>query len=575
MGGHGAAPGLAPRLFQLQPRCIKHAMAGVSVGSTFGDHRIEDVIGRGGMGVVYRAHQERLSRTVALKVIAPEFSHDADFRSRFERESRTTASIDNPHVIPLFEAGEEDGLLYISMRYVRGPDLGQLIVSEGRLDPRQAIRILDQLADALDTAHSEGLVHRDIKPGNILIEQRPRGEHTYLTDFGLTKHTGSQSGLTKTGMMVGTLDYMAPEQFEGRRLDARADIYALGCVLYEMLTGQVPYPRDSEPAKMYAHMNLDPPAVGASAADLPAEIDEVLQRAMAKKPDDRYLSVGDLAEAARSAIEGRGLERTERSVGTGAAAVPGTAPAAPDEVRADPGQQGAPAEIQAQPAGAQAAAPAPPTHPPTGGASPPAPPPETHIGEAAGRPPTIATPPPPLAPPPPGFPPPGAPPPGPPAYGPPPREPSQGPPYASAPPSSSTNSKRLPLILAGAGALALVVIVAALALTGVIGGGGEPDAADTGGGEAGVESTLRGYARSPDTCKFFTDAFVTRVGGERPCNKTYGGVSLGESDYAIEDIQVSGESATSRVRYTATGKRDRFQLDLVGGEWKISSLNGA
>ncbi len=533
-------------------------MAGVAVGSTFGDHRIEEVIGRGGMGVVYKAEQQRLGRTVALKVIATEFSHDSDFRARFERESRTTASIDNPHVIPLFEAGEEDGLLYISMRFVRGPDLGQLIGTEGRLDAERAIRILEQLADALDTAHSEGLVHRDIKPGNILIEQRPRGEHTYLTDFGLTKQAGSQSGLTKTGMMVGTLDYMAPEQFEGRRLDARADIYALGCVLYEMLTGEVPYPRDSEPEKMYAHLNLDPPSVRESVADLPTEIDAVVQRAMARKPDDRYLSVGDLAEGARSAIEGRDLARPERSVGTGAAAVPGAEPVAP----VAPPSAAPPGPIQV----------------PVGGPAPPARPPETHIEGSPET--TVGAPPGGQAPPPPGFAPGGSPqhappPPGLPPQGPPPQPglPQGGP---VVPPASHKKAgSLLPLILAGAGVLVIALIVGILALTGVFGGGDE-DLSETGGGEEGVEFAVREYAESSNGCRLFTDAFVDRLGGARACDKSYGNtLELSRNDYVIEDIQVSGDEATSRVRYPASGKRDRLQLELVEGEWQISSLNGA
>jgi predicted Ser/Thr protein kinase len=298
-------------------------MSDLATGAIFAGHRIEGVAGRGGMGVVYRAVQLRPERTVALKVIAPEFTDDAAFRARFERESQVAASIDNPNVLPLFQAGEEEGRLYISMRFVRGADLGQLLAAEGRLEPARVARIMDQIGYALDTAHQAGLVHRDIKPGNILIESGDRREHAYLTDFGLSKKTTSRSGMTATGMFVGTIDYMAPEQFEGGDLDARVDVYALGCVLFECLTGRIPYQRDTEPAKMFAHMTEPPPSVLAVAPDVPQALEAVVARAMAKKPDDRYSSAGDLARAALSAVEGRSLPSEDRVVATGEAA-PGT-----------------------------------------------------------------------------------------------------------------------------------------------------------------------------------------------------------------------------------------------------------
>jgi streptogramin lyase len=293
-------------------------MATLLVGQVVGGHRIESVAGRGGMGVVYRATHLALNRVVALKLIAPELAQDAEFRARFKRESELAASLDHPNVVPIYHAGEDDGLLYVTMRFVDGTDLREMIALRGRLEPAQAARIVSQVASALDAAHARGLVHRDIKPANVLVSLDER--HAYLTDFGLTKQASSQTGLTKTGMMVGTLDYIAPEQLQGATVDARTDVYALGCVLFEALTGRVPYPRDSEPAKMWAHMSEPPPAVTAAAPGLPAPFDEVVGRSMAKEPDRRYPSAGDLGRAALAAAAGEQQTRAERSVATGDAA---------------------------------------------------------------------------------------------------------------------------------------------------------------------------------------------------------------------------------------------------------------
>ena len=215
-------------------------------GEEFAGYLIEEEVGRGGMGVVYRARQVALDRAVALKLVAPELVKEPGFRERFQRESRIAASIDHPNVIPIYHAGEEDGKLYITMRYVEGTDLREMITQRGKLPFAEAARIVSEVAAALDAAHARGLVHRDVKPANVLIDGSGRA---YLTDFGLTKHAGSASGLTKTGMFVGTLDYIAPEQLQGGEVDARVDVYALGCVLYQSLTGVVPFPRDTEPAK--------------------------------------------------------------------------------------------------------------------------------------------------------------------------------------------------------------------------------------------------------------------------------------------------------------------------------------
>src|SRR4051812_34587144 len=253
------------------------------------------------MGVVYLAEQVRLRRQVALKLIAPDLAEDEEFRLRFERESQLAASIDHPNVIPVYEAGEADGSLFISMRYVPGSDLAGLIRREGCLDQARAAWVISQIAAALDAAHSHGLVHRDIKPANVLISGSFGAEHAYLTDFGLTKHVSSSSGLTHTGQWVGTLDYVAPEQISGGPLDARVDVYSLGCVLFEALTGRVPYPKDSDVAKMFAHMNEPPAAVSALVPEAGWAFDAVVARALAKAPEERYPSAGDLGRAAVAA----------------------------------------------------------------------------------------------------------------------------------------------------------------------------------------------------------------------------------------------------------------------------------
>src|SRR4051812_48842437 len=274
------------------------------------------------MGVVYLAEQVRLRRYVALKLIVPELAEDEEFRRRFERESQMAASLDHPNVIPVYEAGEADGALFISMRYVEGYDLRAIIRSAGRLEPSRAARLVAQLGDALDAAHARGLVHRDVKPANVLVAGELGGasEHAYLTDFGLTKHVSSQSGITHTGQWVGTLDYVAPEQISGGPLDARVDVYSLGCVLFEALTARVPYPRDSDVAKMYAHLNEPPARVSQLAPRAGAAFDPVVDRALAKQPDQRYPSTGDLGRAAMAAAQGQQYTAPERSVAAGSAA---------------------------------------------------------------------------------------------------------------------------------------------------------------------------------------------------------------------------------------------------------------
>jgi serine/threonine-protein kinase len=283
-------------------------------GAEFAGCRIEAVAGRGGMGIVYRATQLSLGRPVALKLITPDRAGDPGFRERFERESRIAAAIDHPNVIPVYAAGEEGGHLYLVMRYVQGTDLQHLLARERTVPPARAASIALQIGAALDAAHAVGLVHRDVKPANVLLNR----EHAYLADFGLSQVVGSDTRLTSTGQWIGTVDFMAPEQFEGGEADARADVYALGCVLYDALTGSVPYPRGTVPATMIAHMQEEPPRPSGHGA--PEGFDRVVARALAKDPADRYPSAGDLGRAAQAAAEGRPVTESERVVARGAAA---------------------------------------------------------------------------------------------------------------------------------------------------------------------------------------------------------------------------------------------------------------
>jgi streptogramin lyase/predicted Ser/Thr protein kinase len=278
----------------------------LSTGSVLGDFRIDDEIGRGGMGVVYRATQVSLGRPVALKVISESLSDREGFRERFERESRLAASLDHPNIIPVYAAGEHDGVLFIAMRYVDGTDLRALLAAEGAFDPARAAGVVAQVASALDAAHERGLVHRDVKPANVLVAARGGGEHTYLTDFGLTKRTASDSGLTAAGEWVGTLDYVAPEQLRGESVDGRADVYALGCVLYELLTGQVPFMRDDDIAKLWAHISDPAPSPLELVPDTPRPLAAVTERCMQKDPDDRFQTAGDTGRAALAAVPGLG-----------------------------------------------------------------------------------------------------------------------------------------------------------------------------------------------------------------------------------------------------------------------------
>src|SRR6478752_6241397 len=322
--GSGSSPGGLPR-----------------IGTVFAGYALEGVLGRGGMSVVYRADNVRLGNKIALKVLMPELSEDDAFRERFVRESRVAASINHPNIIPIYDAGGADGLLYIVMRYVEGSDLKALLRREGPLHVTRACVLISQVGGALHAAHENGLIHRDIKPGNILIERIDDGiqvlEHVYLADFGLTKHAQSRSGLTHTGQFVGTVDYVAPEQIEGRPVDKRADVYSLGCVLFECLTGVVPYHKESDVAVLWAHVQEPCPAIGTLRSDLPAGMDEVVERAMAKSPDDRYQTaaqfvadLGRLGRAASSRVAASGLASSgSASSLRGSAQPPGAEGASP------------------------------------------------------------------------------------------------------------------------------------------------------------------------------------------------------------------------------------------------------
>jgi DNA-binding beta-propeller fold protein YncE len=275
-------------------------------GSLVAGYRLEERIGQGGMAVVFRAYDPRLDRRVALKILSPSLALDDAFRLRFIRESRAAAAVDDAHIIPVFEAGESDGLLFIAMRYVRGGDVRSLIRQAGPLSAGRVAEIVAQAASALDAAHAIGLVHRDVKPANMLLEPSSvvdRPEHVYLSDFGLSKDALAVSGLTETGQFLGTLDYVSPEQIEGRPLDGRSDEYSLACSAFEMLCGQPPFRREQGVSVMYAHLSEPPPSVRAHRTELPAEIDEVMAKAMAKAADDRYATCRDFAAALLPVVE--------------------------------------------------------------------------------------------------------------------------------------------------------------------------------------------------------------------------------------------------------------------------------
>jgi serine/threonine protein kinase len=276
------------------------------VGDEFAGYRLRAVLGRGGMSTVYQAENPRLGNVIALKVLAPELATDDVFRTRFLEESRIAAAMNHPHVIPIHDMGSTDGLLYIAMRCVSGTDLRRMISKRGRLLPDTAIFLLSQAARALDAAHRRGLVHRDVKPGNLLAERGNDDsdpDHLYLADFGITKPAIGRTGLTATGAFLGTIDYIAPEQIRGLSVLGMADQYSLGCVLYECLTGRVPFEKDLDAAIIWAHVEEPPTRLTLLRPDLPPAVDEVFARVLAKQPGDRYESCREFVEAARQALD--------------------------------------------------------------------------------------------------------------------------------------------------------------------------------------------------------------------------------------------------------------------------------
>jgi len=269
----------------------------------FGDYRLEAMLGRGGMGEVYRAYDTRHDRVVALKVLSTELAADRSYRERFRREAHLCARLNEPHIVPIHRYGEIDGRLFLDMRLVPGRDLAQVLEAEGTLPPQRAVSIVGQVARALDAAHADGLVHRDVKPSNIRLTEED-DDFAYLLDFGIARSLTDADGpaLTMTGAALGSVDYMAPERFLEQPLDERVDVYSLACVLYECLTGRRPFTGDGLAAMMYAHLRVDAPAPSTVQRAVPRALDDVVRKGLAKEPDERYATAGALASAARKAV---------------------------------------------------------------------------------------------------------------------------------------------------------------------------------------------------------------------------------------------------------------------------------
>jgi serine/threonine-protein kinase len=275
--------------------------------------RIESLIGQGAVGSVYLAEDTQDGARVALKLLSTELTEDKRFRQRFLRESELAATLDHPHIVPTVASGEAEGRLYLAMEYIEGSDLRELLRREGRLASERALELVEQVAGALDAAHAAGLVHRDVKPGNILVTNRDEVEHAYVCDFGLARHVSSVSSLTGDRGFVGTIDYVPPEQIMGSEIDARADVYSLGCVLFECLAGVRPFDRETELSVVFAHLNESPPRLSDFRPELPHAFDDVVATALAKTPDERYANCGELVEAARAALRGERSRRRLRS----------------------------------------------------------------------------------------------------------------------------------------------------------------------------------------------------------------------------------------------------------------------
>lgn len=359
----------------------------------FGPYRIEGVLGRGGMGQVYRAYDETHDRVVALKLLTESLADDAGYRERFRRESQLAARLRDPHVIPIHRYGEIDGRLFLDMRLVEGEDLGEALGRDGPIPPARAVKIISQIARALDAAHDDGLIHRDVKPSNVLLSNPGSDEDfIYLVDFGIARTVGSgkAAALTHTGAALGSFDYMAPERFLDSGVDRRTDVYSLACLLYECLMAKRPFTGDGLPTLMYAHLNLPPPRPSTQRPGVPTGLDEVIVTGMAKSPDQRFARAGDLAAAARAALAGTGRFAVPGPGGSGPLTSPSHAPVAGNFFAPGPGSPSGPRP------GSLPSHPGPPGLPPQGRGSDPGPPgmPGPHRGSlpgpSRGRPPTGA-----------------------------------------------------------------------------------------------------------------------------------------------------------------------------------------
>ena len=359
------------------------AMPQLPPGSVFAGYRIESVIDRGGMGVVYKAIDPDLDRPVALKIIAPEHSQNETAVARFKAECKLAASLEHPNIVPIHRGGQFEDVLYLAMRFVPGTNL-RAVIDRGPMELPRVARIIHQVASALDVAHERGLVHRDVKPANILISGTGDFEQVYLTDFGLTKRLGSIGALTRTGGWVGTPDYVAPEQIQGRNVDRRADVYSLGCVLFEMLTGRVAYAKDSDMAKLWAHVSDPPPLPRTVRPQLVEAFDDIIGQATAKDPNDRYATAGQLAAAVQDAV-GLQQQADERRAAA-PPAIPadfGIAATRDESFAPGPPPSAPPAGAGREPAGVGAGAPPPPDPPANAGFQEPPPPPPPPRGVAA------------------------------------------------------------------------------------------------------------------------------------------------------------------------------------------------
>lgn len=349
-------------------------LAGLAPGSLIAGYRVESRIGTGGMAMVFRAYDEALGRTVALKILAAALADDTQFRERFIRESRAVAAVDHPHIIPVYAAGEAGGMLYLAMRFVPGGDLRAVLEREGPLSGDRTIALLSPIASALDVAHADGLVHRDVKPANILVDARSgRPEHPYLSDFGLVKGAMASAGLTRAGQFLGTPNYVAPEQISGEPARPQTDQYSLACVAYTLLTGTLPFARDETMAVLWAHMYDAPPSLVAQRPDQPSAVDEVLARALAKSPEDRYGTCEELIGALRTAF----AASPQALPGAGTGALPAPTPRQPEQDSAAPSEslpstrEPVPPSALSLPPGILPASPLPASHPGTAIALPP------------------------------------------------------------------------------------------------------------------------------------------------------------------------------------------------------------